>query len=186
MAGVFFGLAKTAQAQTVVEPRPFEAALSANCALKGEVPPERFEFEVQLEGNETTSKFRLTQIFCDRAAYNTSEIWVLKDEYDEEQVLSFAVPETMVSYAEGSEQKTVEDIAITSYTSTVQLSNSSFDPATVTISSFHKWRGVGDAASGGVWEFRKGRFALKSYEIDASYDGAINAQTIIDFERPTP
>ncbi|TIV72916.1 MAG: DUF1176 domain-containing protein, partial [Mesorhizobium sp.] len=44
-----------------------------------------------------------------------------------------------------------------------------------------KWRGVGDASSSGTYLFRNGDFSLVQYDVDASYDGEINPQTIIDY-----
>ena len=60
--------------------------------------------------------------------------------------------------------------------------NSGYDEDTKTITSYSKWRGVGDASSAGTWIFRNGEFALVKYEVDASYDGEINPETVIDFD----
>ena len=56
-------------------------------------------------------------------------------------------------------------------------------PATRTVTSHSKWRGLGDASSSGQWLFHNGRFILKSYDADASYDGEINPQTVLDYGR---
>jgi hypothetical protein len=40
---------------------------------------------------------------------------------------------------------------------------------------------VGDASSRGTWVFADGGFRLIRYEVDASYDGEINPQTIVDY-----
>ena len=62
------------------------------------------------------------------------------------------------------------------------LANSSYDEATMSITSNAKWRGVGDASSAGTWIFRDGEFTLVRYDVDASYDGEINPETVLDFQ----
>jgi hypothetical protein len=59
--------------------------------------------------------------------------------------------------------------------------NSSFDEASQTITSASKWRGVGDASDSGTWIFRNGEFTLVKYDVDASYDGEVNPETVLDF-----
>jgi hypothetical protein len=46
------------------------------------------------------------------------------------------------------------------------------------------WRGLGDASDSGTWLFRNGDFALVRYEVDASHDGEINPDTVLDYETP--
>jgi hypothetical protein len=69
-------------------------------------------------------------------------------------------------------------------TATLSLVNSDFDPDTATLSSYSKWRGIGDASSSGTWVFDDGRFVLARYEVDASYDGEVNPETIVDYAKP--
>jgi hypothetical protein len=52
------------------------------------------------------------------------------------------------------------------------------------LTSWSKWRGVGDASANGTWAFKNGRFVLVKYDVDASYDGEINPQTVIDYDSP--
>ena len=59
--------------------------------------------------------------------------------------------------------------------------NSSYDEASHTITSANKWRGVGDASDAGTWIFRNGRFTLVKYDVDASYDGEINPESVLDY-----
>lgn len=49
-------------------------------------------------------------------------------------------------------------------------------------STWEKLRGVGDASPNGVWTFRDGNFVLVKYDVDASYDGEIEPQTVVDYE----
>lgn len=63
------------------------------------------------------------------------------------------------------------------------LTNSTFDEETKTITSNAYWRGIGDASSIGVWEFREASFALKRYEVDATYDEEVNPQVLVDYDK---
>jgi hypothetical protein len=55
--------------------------------------------------------------------------------------------------------------------------DSFFDPDRNTITSFAKWRGMGDAWSSGSWELRDGNFVLTEYEIDPIYEGNLDSPT---------
>jgi len=41
--------------------------------------------------------------------------------------------------------------------------------------------GVGDASDSGTYLFRNGNFSLVQYDVDASYDGEENPQTVVDY-----
>jgi len=71
---------------------------------------------------------------------------------------------------------------IVGYTAEDQLMNSSYDPEARTIASTNKWRSAGDASSSGLWMFRNGDFTLVQYDVDASYDGKEDPQSVIDYQ----
>ncbi|TIU37137.1 MAG: DUF1176 domain-containing protein, partial [Mesorhizobium sp.] len=75
----------------------------------------------------------------------------------------------------------VESIHIIGFKTSGWATNSDYDENTKTITTSAKWRGVGDASSSGTYLFRNGDFSLVQYDVDASYDGEINPQTIIDY-----
>ena len=83
----------------------------------------------------------------------------------------------------GDELCVVDDAftSIVGYTAESTLVNSDYDPGTQTLTSYNKWRGVGDAFSAGTWIFREGAFTLVRYDVDASYDGEQNPVTILDY-----
>jgi hypothetical protein len=70
-------------------------------------------------------------------------------------------------------------MVVDGYTSSDVLINSSFDAATSTLSSFSKWRGIGDAASSGTWKLVEGQFVLKGYEVDPTTEGEVNPLAVI-------
>ncbi len=131
--------------------------------------------------SDPEQKARLFRFFCLAGAYNEIHVYYLADETNGVRELHFATPELDIHYEGGNSEGKVEAINIIGYRSENQLINSSYDDATKTITSHGKWRGVGDASSDGTWLFRNGDFTLVQYDVDASYDGEINPETVVDY-----
>ncbi|MGE0279817.1 MAG: DUF1176 domain-containing protein [Rhizobiaceae bacterium] len=127
---------------------------------------------------------RLISFPCFMGAYNTSQVYYLWDEISGLKQVEFPTPDFDVVYEnpDDTENSKVKEITVTGFYAVDQVINSEFDPAHNTIISWEKWRGVGDASSNGTWTFRDGNFVLVKYDVDASYDGEIDAQTIVDYE----
>ena len=99
----------------------------------------------------------------------------------EEEPVSYAIPFRYKADGDEQPEGAVDSINIIGYLAADRLVNSAFDEATLSIASHSLWRGVGDASSSGLWIFRDGDFTLVKYEVDASYDGEINPQTVLDY-----
>ena len=132
--------------------------------------------------DEPEQHARLFRFFCSMGAYNESHIYYLHKEIEGLQELHFATPEVDIRYENDDTEGKVESVAIIGYRADAQLVNSFYDDATKSISSHAKWRGVGDASSSGLWIFRDGDFTLVRYDVDASYDGEINPETVLDYD----
>ncbi|WP_246727730.1 DUF1176 domain-containing protein [Chelativorans sp. Marseille-P2723] len=130
---------------------------------------------------EEPREAHLFRFFCSRGAYNERHAYVLANDFGELSPLQFAVPDLDIRYENDDPDAAVEEILIVGYKTEGLLVNSSFDPQELTISSRAMWRGLGDASSNGVWMFRSGSFSLVRYEVDASYDGKINPETVLDY-----
>ncbi|RWG41259.1 DUF1176 domain-containing protein [Mesorhizobium sp.] len=133
------------------------------------------------EADEPERETRLFRFFCSMAAYNESAVYYVYDEVSGVRQLQFASPELDIHYENNDSEGKVEAMNVTGFQTDDQLVNSEFDDATKTISSLNKWRGVGDASSAGTYLFRNGNFSLVQYDVDASYDGEINPQTVVDY-----
>jgi hypothetical protein len=123
----------------------------------------------------------LVRLFCFAGAYNESHAYYLKQEYEGLRPIAFAEPFFDVRYENDDFEGKVESISIEGMTSRMLLVNSFFDPDTLSIESFSKWRGIGDASSSGTWIFRDGGFVLKQFAVDASYDGEMNPEVLVDY-----
>ncbi|MBX3529832.1 MAG: DUF1176 domain-containing protein [Rhizobiaceae bacterium] len=117
---------------------------------------------------------------CNRGAYNESHVFVIANDYDELSVVGFPAPELDIRYAD-EDQKKVDVIYVKGAISQTELVNSTFDLPTLTLRSYALWRGLGDAAAEGTWEFREGRFSLSRYDVDASFDEEQNPETVLDY-----
>ncbi|MDX8464719.1 DUF1176 domain-containing protein [Mesorhizobium sp. VK23B] len=131
--------------------------------------------------DEPERETRLFRFFCSMAAYNESAVYYIYDDVSGVRQLQFASPELDIRYENNNSEGKVEGIHIIGFQTDDQLVNSDYDDKTKTITSMNKWRGVGDASSTGTYLFRNGNFSLVQYDVDASYDGEINPETVLDY-----
>ncbi len=134
--------------------------------------------------SEPEREVRLFRFFCHMAAYNESAVYYMWDEADGVRQLQFAVPELDIRYENDNHEGKVDSITVTGFQTEDTAINSAYDETNRTISTHALWRGVGDASSAGTYLFRNGRFSLVQYDVDASYDGEVNPQTVVDYNTP--
>ncbi len=150
--------------------------------LAGANEPTVFPITYHAKGSDKSqpdTKVTLYQFECSMAAYNASEVFYLFDALGLHR-LSFAEPHMDIVYRPGGEQDSkLKSMKVDGFTATEQLVNAEFDDKTNSITSFSKWRGIGDASSNGTWVFDDGQFVLKDYDVDPTYDEEQNAITVI-------
>ncbi|WP_187326893.1 DUF1176 domain-containing protein [Martelella lutilitoris] len=120
----------------------------------------------------------LFEVNCYLAAYNIVVAYVFAPDEDAAEAMlpvSFAVPAFTLDYADDDTDQTrlAAPPAVTGFSAETLLVNPSFDPETNTITSFAKWRGLGDAYSSGAWALENGRFVLKHFVIDPIYEANV-------------
>ena len=126
----------------------------------------------------------LIRLFCGAGAYNIQHAYYIYRDYEGLTPLAFATPSIDTRYTDDDGlDGELESVTMTGMSASLILVNSEYDPETQTITSASKWRGIGDASSSGSWTFKEGEFVLMRYEVDASYDGEINPETIIDYSQ---
>ncbi|MGD9914354.1 MAG: DUF1176 domain-containing protein [Rhizobiaceae bacterium] len=171
--------------------REFKAGYRGVCATLGSSPisidpspevwPLKFRYPYESDADPETT-IHLVRFACNMAAYNTTEVFYAVDQYGQAQAMSFAHPDLDVRYENDDTTDKVKSVTIIGYTSSDQQVNSEFSPDEKAIYASSKWRGIGDASSSGKWLFRSGQFTLVHYEVDASYDGEANPETVLDFD----
>jgi hypothetical protein len=124
---------------------------------------------------------RLFHFSCSAAAYNESSVYYMTEEVNGVRQLQFAEPETDIRYENNDRDGKLLSVTVVGFQTTGCAVNSNFDDKTRTITTFNKWRGVGDASDAGTYLFRNGDFSLVQYDVDASYDGEENPQTVVDY-----
>jgi hypothetical protein len=124
---------------------------------------------------------RVFRFYCGTGAYNESHVYYQYDADEGLRQLAFATPDLDIRYENDDTDGPVESITTIGYIAAGKLANSFYDEASQAITSHAKWRGMGDASASGTWILRNGRFSLVRYDVDASYDGEINPQAVLDF-----
>ena len=168
----------------------FDAAAVDKCDIAPafdaeDAEPDNYTLTFRYEHDDDDQPERTARLFrflCYRGAYNESHLYYLFTEKDGVQPLHFAKPAFDIHYVDDDREGAVDHIALEGFSATADLVNSAFDPATLTITEFSKWRGVGDAGTSGTWQFKAGTFRLVHYAVDGSYDGEINPEVIVDYE----
>ncbi len=125
---------------------------------------------------------RLYKFLCVAAAYTTVHVYFTYSEIAGIQQVFFAVPNYDVECtpADALECR-IARIVVNGMATVGELPNAEFTAATLTLTSRGCWRGPCDAFAEGMWVFQGGRFVLKTYDVDATYDGAQTPQRIVDF-----
>ena len=166
--------------------RAFLASYADECDPEGPAgrqigDPTVYSISYKPSDDQPDKTVRLFQFFCSMAAYNESSIFYFSDAEQSVNQLQFAVPELDIQYENGNTEGKVEHIGITGFRTVDRLVNAGYDENAHTLVSNDKWRGPGDASSSGTYLFRNGMFALVQYDVDASYDGEINPEAVIDY-----
>lgn len=117
---------------------------------------------------------------CTEDAYNKGQVFYLVNDFDQIELVHFAVPHFQDNTINNlnSNLPAEQDIQLLGFKTQTVLMNTDFDLSSLKLTSFSKWRGLGDASSEGAWNFEDGTFVLKEYFIDATYDEQINPEQI--------
>lgn len=138
----------------------------------------REEFQ---SADEPDKRGTLMRVFCMSGAYNVLHAWFMETE-DGVAPLAFPMPAFDVSRETEEFDSAVTGIKVTGFRSANMLVNSAFDANRARIVMTSHWRGLGDAYSVGEWQVIEGEPVLKSFEVDASYDGEQTPATLYKAE----
>lgn len=143
--------------------------------------PQLFTLRTVQDHDQSVSEYALVRVPCWMAAYNQGDVYVLVDAGGYAELVTFAVPSYKVIYEDEDNSETVKSISITGYTAKTSVVLSDFDAEKQEISEYYKMRGLGDASTSAIWKFEDGAFVLKTFSIDASFDGEINPAELVEF-----
>jgi hypothetical protein len=178
--------------QAIEDARQFvQAALGENCddsrELYGDDPlfsDNAFALQWKGKWSDTVSTATLYSIFCIQGAYNTVRSYAIKDQYGTLELISFAEPQLKIEYIdEDTQTKLKAPPSVSGFVTRFQLVNPEFNADTQTLVSQARWRGLGDAWSSGRWAFEEGKFVLKQFDVDPTYDANLENPSDEDIEK---
>lgn len=146
--------------------------------------PRIYELTFNYDFEDTVRPYTIYEYLCFQGPYNEGFVYFGVDEYLEIKQIQFARPAYDVVRKKDDLEGPVLGITVTGFEVTDQIISADFNAETGTIYSYSKWRGLGDAFSVGKWEFERGQFILKSFDVDASYDGKRNPWRIFGEGEP--
>lgn len=158
--------------------------------LNGDEEPSATEYNLSFrysseDASAEPNKVRFVEYLCFRGAYNFGFVYLLGVVDEPLLPVEFAVPQVDIIYGKTDDGEddfeVVERIDMVGFSTQSDLINPSFKLKTMTLETYSKFRGVGDAFSSGTWVFRNGKFVLVRYVMDASYDGEQNPQLDMSF-----
>ena len=178
--------AAAAEADLIARARSLLTGLKGdNCddgALEREPETGTLEWNYAFDGADVPKRVsRVLQFTCRMAAYNIVNMFVLWDAENGLRPISFAEPELDVRYEDGAQEK-LKSMTVMGMKTNDEVLNAEFSADEQAITANAKWRGPGDAGTAGKWIFRDGAFTLVLYEVDPTYDGSEDYQTVIDYE----
>ncbi len=145
--------------------------------------PQVYKFKYKDEGAADSDPDRVVTVFafdCSLFAYNASTVFYIHDDVIGIHLLSFAQPHLVIIREKGDDEgKGLKSMTVDGFTSATELINSNVDEKSQSITSFNKWRGIGDASSAGTWSFNQGEFVLTNFVADPTFDDEINPLDVI-------
>lgn len=159
---------------------------SEQCSYYAQEKPAPTRREFQVDGYSEEVTVTTFEFDCALGAYNEVQAILMHTDLDGLRPASFATPVLDIAYQENAKNRDdpsvgpVESLDIVGYRAATTLINPSIDDATGQIITEERWRGIGDASSSGVWDLTSDGYVLRSYEVDATYDGEIDRVTVLD------
>src|SRR5690606_16867398 len=149
------------------------------------VEPKSYAIHFNLASDEEGAPERVARLFrfdCTTVAQHETQVYYFADGAGTLRNLQLAVPELDVRYENDDTSQKVEKVEIIGFKTADELRGSSYDAETLTLTALAKWRASGDASTVATWIFRNGAFTLVRYDVDASYNGKVDPQNMLDYQ----
>lgn len=167
--------------------RAYLAVFGETCSLSpavasGKSEPDVYKIDFKRAYADASAAPETAQLFrfsCALAAYNETHVFFLKSGNEPLQPLALAEPVLKIDY-EDQEGAVLKAMAVAGYETQFEAVNSDFDPANNSLSTFSKWRGLGDSSSNAQYVFQDGRFVLWLYDADPTSNGEMDPLRLIE------
>ncbi|MCO6186342.1 DUF1176 domain-containing protein [Rhizobium sp. L1K21] len=160
------------------------AALGENCDAEQNADGDYFQDKAYLLKWKDTSydpagedrEGTLYEVFCAAGAYNFIVAYLFANKDSPASLIALPMPLFDYAYEDGDDTMTKleREPTLKGFSAELLLVNPSFDPETMTLTSFNKWRGLGDAWSSGTWKFENGQFVLQDFTVDPTYEANLD------------
>lgn len=144
----------------------YEAVVPVSCL--GDITPKPEVFDLTsgaLAYPGKSGAIRIYRFACRSNDRLTEHVYVSSTAIDGSQLMTFAQPNYEIGCVNGATNMTIEcTTRVDGFGSLVALANSSFDPATATITACRFWLPPPCNAVARVWVLRDGRFVLTEAE----------------------
>jgi Protein of unknown function (DUF1176) len=145
--------------------------------------PTVYKFKFYRDGDADNDPPQVATLFefqCFMGAYNEVNVFYLHTKSDGLAGVSFAKPHLKIEHPAGDDAgRVLKSMTIDGYLATRELINPQVDEKLQSITTYEKWRGLGDASSSGTWLFQKGEFVLKDFSADPTYNDEADPIEII-------
>jgi hypothetical protein len=142
-------------------------------------PPERVSLSSPMTYGEAPVPMELWLFRCNIGSYNVQSVVIGYSEAEGVGVLSFARPDLDIVLEDPDNlDSAVREVRIVGWSASPVVVNAEIDAATGEMREIGYWRGVGDASSAAVWRLADQSFRLVRYDVDPTYDGAVNPTTL--------
>jgi len=145
-------------------------------------PPQRFAMTSPSSYGGDPAPMVLWLFRCNIGAYNVQSVALAYSEMNGVIPLHFATPDLNIVLEDPEDyESAVKEVQIMGWSATPFLVNAEVDAAAGELRQVGYWRGIGDASDMAVWRLADEAFRLIRYEVDASYDGAVNPEVLVTF-----
>jgi hypothetical protein len=120
---------------------------------------------------------------CNIGAYNTQSVLIAHSDSNGIMPLMLARPDIdIIHEIPGDFDSPVKEVRIVGWSSSPFVVNADLDADQAELREHAFWRGLGDASSTTVWRLVDEAFRLQRHDVDATYDGEINPETLVQFD----
>ena len=146
-------------------------------------PPERVSLSSPMTYENAPVPMVLWLFRCNIGSYNVQSVVIGHSETEGVGVMSFARPDLEIVLEDPENfESAVRDVRIIGWSASSVVVNAEIDGTRGELRETGYWRGVGDASSSAVWRLVDQAFRLVRYDVDPTYDGAVNPTTLFDFD----
>lgn len=145
--------------------------------------PQRFALSSRSSYDDAIVPMQVWLFRCNIGAYNVQSVLFGFSEAEGVTPLPLARPDLDIILEDPDDlDSAVREVRIVGWSASAIVVNAEVDAASGELRETGYWRGLGDASSSGVWRLVDEGFRLVRYDVDPTYDSAVNPVAVVQFE----